>query len=228
MRGCGVGEDGGMATYAVNDGAVAHARRLIDARQYVLDSDWGESQPDAEAAEPLPREAPVGGLRRLAPRADRRRQRRDKARHAFVYGDFRRVHRSGLIACVYRAAEWRHKQVELAAHDLLQRLDQVAGIGELVPERLRGPPAPRHGRSRRRPATPGARARSSSCWRPSRTRCVAAALLDDPRDDRADGRGLPARAAGGAARRARPTAPRRRTSLRPRSRRPRSDRPAPA
>jgi hypothetical protein len=30
----------------------------------------------------------------------------------------------GLIACQYRAAEWRHKDVELAAHDLLQRLDQ--------------------------------------------------------------------------------------------------------
>ena len=29
-----------------------------------------------------------------------------------------------LIACVYRAAEWRHKAVELAAHDLLQRLDE--------------------------------------------------------------------------------------------------------
>ena len=51
-----------------------------------------------------------------------------EARYAFVYGDLRRVHRSGLIACVYRAAEWRHKAVELAAHDLLQRLDQRAGI----------------------------------------------------------------------------------------------------
>ena len=51
-----------------------------------------------------------------------------KARYAFVYGDFRRVHRSGLIACVYRAAEWRHKQVELAAHGLLQELDRTAGI----------------------------------------------------------------------------------------------------
>jgi len=46
-----------------------------------------------------------------------------KARYAFVYGDFRRVHRTGLIACQYRAAEWRHKDVELAAHDLLQHLD---------------------------------------------------------------------------------------------------------
>jgi hypothetical protein len=46
-----------------------------------------------------------------------------KARYAFVYGDFRRVHRTGLIACVYRASEWRHKEIELAAHDLLQQLD---------------------------------------------------------------------------------------------------------
>jgi hypothetical protein len=51
-----------------------------------------------------------------------------KPRYAFVYGDFRRVHRSGLIACVYRAAEWRHKDVELAAHELLQELDRKAGI----------------------------------------------------------------------------------------------------
>jgi hypothetical protein len=63
----------------------------------------------------------------VVPRADGRRIRRDKARHAFVYGDFRRIHRSGLIACVYRAAEWRHKQIELAAHDLLQHLDRVSG-----------------------------------------------------------------------------------------------------
>ena len=51
-----------------------------------------------------------------------------KALYAFVCGDFRRVHRTALIACVYRASEWRHKKVELAAHDLLQRLDQMAGI----------------------------------------------------------------------------------------------------
>ena len=46
-----------------------------------------------------------------------------KARYAFVYGDFRRLHRSGLIACLYRAAEWRHKEVERAAYRLLQELD---------------------------------------------------------------------------------------------------------
>ena len=42
-------------------------------------------------------------------------------------GDFRPVHRSGLIACLYRAAEWRHKDVELAADELLQLLDDRSG-----------------------------------------------------------------------------------------------------
>jgi hypothetical protein len=50
-----------------------------------------------------------------------------RRRYALVYGDFRRVHRDGLIACVYRAAEWRHKEVELAAHELLQLLDHTSG-----------------------------------------------------------------------------------------------------
>ena len=36
---------------------------------------------------------------------------------------------AGLIACHYRAAEWRHKEIELAAHELLQYLDRAAGIG---------------------------------------------------------------------------------------------------
>lgn len=48
-----------------------------------------------------------------------------QARYAFVFGDFRRLHRTALIACVYRASEWRHKEVELAAHDLLQYLDHA-------------------------------------------------------------------------------------------------------
>ena len=36
-----------MASYSVNPAGVAHAERLIDARQYVLDSEWGEAQPRA-------------------------------------------------------------------------------------------------------------------------------------------------------------------------------------
>ena len=37
-----------MASYTLNDRAVARARRLIEAHQYVLDSDWGDRQPTAD------------------------------------------------------------------------------------------------------------------------------------------------------------------------------------
>ena len=116
-----------MATYSLNEAAVAHTRRLIEARQYVLDSDWGEVQPDAAAENAyLERHSWEEyaawhlGLTEGANDGT-------KARCAFVVGDLRRVHRSALIACVYRASEWRHKEVELAAHDLLQVLDRVSG-----------------------------------------------------------------------------------------------------
>ncbi|HEX3336462.1 MAG TPA: hypothetical protein VHS54_08375 [Jatrophihabitans sp.] len=116
-----------MASYSVNPDAVAQARRLIDARQYVLDSDWGEVQPGAAEQnaylESHSWEQYAAWHLGLTDGANDE----TKARYAFVYGDFRRVHRTALIASVYRASEWRHKQVELAAHDLLQHLDATSG-----------------------------------------------------------------------------------------------------
>ena len=117
-----------MATYAVNPDAVAHARRLIDSRPYVLDSDWGQVQPDAEAENAYLERHSWDDYAAWHLGLTEGANDGTKARYAFVYGDLRRVHRAGLIACVYRAAEWRHKAVELAAHELLQRLDQMAGI----------------------------------------------------------------------------------------------------
>lgn len=116
-----------MPTYAVNERAVTHARRLIDARQYVLESDWGEVQPGAREETAYLRKHSWAEYAEWHLGLTEGPAEETKARYAFVYGDFRRVHRSGLIACVYRAAEWRHKAVELAAHDLLQHLDRTSG-----------------------------------------------------------------------------------------------------
>ena len=117
-----------MATYTVNEAAVEQARQLIDARQYVLNSDWGARQPRAPEQNRYLKShsweeyaAWHLGLTEGPPDETKRR-------YAFVYGDFRRIHRTGLIACVYRASEWRHKAIELAAHDLLQRLDRTTGL----------------------------------------------------------------------------------------------------
>jgi hypothetical protein len=112
-----------VASYSVNARAVERARELIDGRQYALRSQWGEVQPSA-ADETRYLESHSWddyaawhlGLTDGATE-------HTKGRYAFVYGDFRRLHRMGLIACQYRAAEWGHKDVELAAHELLQYLD---------------------------------------------------------------------------------------------------------
>jgi hypothetical protein len=114
-----------MARYAVNDRAVEFALELIAERRYVLESRWGEVQPDAAAENAYLEDHSWEeyacwhlGLTEGAKDGT-------KARYAFVFGDFRRIHRMGIIACHYRAAEWRHKEIELAAHDLLQALDNA-------------------------------------------------------------------------------------------------------
>jgi len=112
-----------MAKYALNPRAVAHCERLIDSRQYILDSDWGEVQPSADDQNAFLESHSWSDYAAWHLGLTDGANDETKARHAFVFGDFRRVHRTGLIACVYRASEWRHKEIELAAHDLLQQLD---------------------------------------------------------------------------------------------------------
>jgi hypothetical protein len=116
-------QNGRIASYSVNQRAVAKARKLIEARQYVLRSDWGEAQPTADDENAFLEKHSWDDYAEWHLGLTRGVSDDTKSRHAFVYGDFRRVHRSGLLACQYRAAEWKHTGVEQAAHDLLQLLD---------------------------------------------------------------------------------------------------------
>ena len=116
-----------MAEYVLNDAGVEKARALIDGRQYRIRSRGGDVQPGTAERNAFLRshsweEYGAWHLALTEGAAEG-----TKARYGFVFGDFRRLHRMGLISCIYRAAEWRHKEVELAAHDLLQRLDARSG-----------------------------------------------------------------------------------------------------
>lgn len=113
-----------MAEYRVNKRGVAKARALIDAGQYTVRSRWADVQPRAGEQNAFLK---AHGWREYAawhlaltegPNDE------TKARYAFAFGDFRRLHRMGLIACYYRAAEWEHTEVMLAAHRLLLHLDK--------------------------------------------------------------------------------------------------------
>ena len=112
-----------MAKYLVNEPGVAKARALIDARQYRVRSRWADVQPRAAEQNDFLEthsweEYASWHLALTDGPADE-----TKARYAFVFGDFRRLHRMGLIACYYRAAEWEHPEVMVAAHELLLYLD---------------------------------------------------------------------------------------------------------
>ena len=116
-----------MASYSVNPAAVERAKRLIASRQYVVRSKWGDVQPGADEENAFLKSHSWEQYGEWHLGLTEGANDDTKARYAFVYGDFRRLHRSGLIACHYRAAEWRHKEIELAAHDLLQLLDARTG-----------------------------------------------------------------------------------------------------
>ena len=106
-----------MASYSVNTRAVARARELIDAHQYVLESTWGDVQPSAEDENAYLESHSWDDYAEWFLGLTEGATDETKTRYGF--------HRSGLIACQYRAAEWRHKDVELAAHNLLQHLDST-------------------------------------------------------------------------------------------------------
>ena len=85
-----------MASYEVNErGGRRTPAELIDARQYVLDSDWGDVQPDAEAQNAYLERHDWDEYAEWHLGLTEGATDETKARYAFVYGDLRRVHRTG-------------------------------------------------------------------------------------------------------------------------------------
>lgn len=113
-----------MAAYKVNRRAISHARKLIDAGRVVPNSDWGDVQPRADDENAFLESHTWAEYAAWHLGLTEGANDRTKARYGFVLGDFKKIHRSGIIACHYRAAEHRHKQIELAAHRLLQHFDE--------------------------------------------------------------------------------------------------------
>jgi hypothetical protein len=113
-----------VAKYVVNERGVAKARALIDARQYRVRSRWADAQPTAADKNAFLKahDWDEYGSWHLALTEGAPEE--TKARYGFVFGDFRRLHRMGLIACYYRAAEWEHTDIQIAAHELLLHLDR--------------------------------------------------------------------------------------------------------
>ncbi|MDX1421390.1 MAG: hypothetical protein R3181_15600 [Rubricoccaceae bacterium] len=106
----------------VNPKGVDHAQSLIDSHHYVKDSDWSTAQPSPDDENDLLDRNGWDDFARWHLAEDTDENEGTKARYKFPYGDFRRVHRSGLIAAKQRAASEHYDDVEDAADRLLQQI----------------------------------------------------------------------------------------------------------
>jgi hypothetical protein len=112
-----------MARYRVNDAAVKHARKLIDAGTYDDKTEWSDAAPSAREQNKEIDEQSFDEFAEWHLAVNPDASEGTKGRYAFPYGDFVKVNRAALIHAKQRAAQNDHDEIEKAADDLLQRLD---------------------------------------------------------------------------------------------------------
>ena len=102
--------------------AVEHAQNLIQGRQYERDSDWSEAQPSAEEENSFIDENGWEAFATWHLAYETEASQETKSRHKFPFGDFRKLHRSALIAAKQRAGSEDYDEVQRAADRLLEKL----------------------------------------------------------------------------------------------------------
>lgn len=113
-----------MAKYMVNDDGVTHARRLIDDGKVDTSTNWSDAAPSTEAENRHIDKEGYDGYGRWHIAIDSEASEQTKSRYGFPYGDFSKVNRAALIHAKQRAAQNDHHDVEKAADQLLQRVDE--------------------------------------------------------------------------------------------------------
>lgn len=111
----------------VNDEAVKRARSLISHGKYVTDTNWSDAQPSAHDENEFLDSHGWAEYGRWYLGIDSDANENTKERHTFPYGDFKRVHRDGVIAAKQRAAQNDYNAIKKAADDLLDFIDRKEG-----------------------------------------------------------------------------------------------------
>lgn len=119
-----------MTEMKLNKDAFSKAEDLIKKHQYDKESDWSEAQPSAADENDFLEEHNWAEYGRWFLAIDSDASEETKDRYNFPYGDFRRVHRDALIAAKQRAAQYEHDEIEQAADDLLQLMDETMSGGK--------------------------------------------------------------------------------------------------
>jgi hypothetical protein len=116
-----------MPDYKVNETAVRKARELIDAGKCDDETPWSDAAPSADEANEMIEKRGWDEFAAWHLAVDPEASNETKARYAFPYGDFGTVNRAALIHAKQRASQNDHPEIEKAADDVLEYLDEKRG-----------------------------------------------------------------------------------------------------
>ena len=106
----------------LNQQAVEHAQNLIKGRQYERNSDWSEAQPSAQEENNFIDQNGWEAFAKMAPSVRHRGERRDQESRQVPLEDFKKLHRSALVAAKKRAGSEDYNDVQSGADRLLEML----------------------------------------------------------------------------------------------------------
>ena len=103
-----------------------HAKRLVREGEYVHDNrdDWSEHQPSTQDENDFIEKHGWGEYSLWHLGVDDEADVDTKAHYKFPYGDFKKVHRCGVIAAEVRAARQKYEDIKSAAIELRELIDE--------------------------------------------------------------------------------------------------------
>jgi hypothetical protein len=112
----------------LNRKAFAHAKELVQKGHVVFDERdaWSEHQPSAAQENEFIRRHGFGEYAKWHLGIDDEEAVETKARYKFPYGDFKNVHRCGVLTAESRAGQYKHFDIENAAAHLHGMIEAMA------------------------------------------------------------------------------------------------------
>lgn len=109
----------------LNRTAFDYAKSLVLDGMFVFDEKdaWSEHQPSTQDENEFIREQGIEEYAKWHLGIDRDKPEDTKGAYEFPYGDFRRVHRCGVLSAESRAGQYKHKEIESAAAHLHGMID---------------------------------------------------------------------------------------------------------
>ena len=107
----------------VNQAGFELAKRLIVEGKVDVARDWTSAAPTPASEDAYLSDHSIGEYGDWFLALNTEHDADAKAHYEFPYGDFNRVHRSGVVAAKQRAGQYHHAEIESAATELLNLID---------------------------------------------------------------------------------------------------------